>query len=51
MAGPFLEVRHAVAGRPLPAWEVHRYGAGEWAESRVLAGWRVSVDELFAGLV
>ena len=46
-----IEVRHAVAGDKLPGWETRRSGRGEWAESRVLAGWRVSVDELFAGLV
>lgn len=46
-----IEVRHAITGPTGPAWEVRRYAGGEWAESRVLAGWRVSVDELFAGLV
>jgi len=46
-----IEVRHAIAGPARPVWEVHRYARGEWAESRVLLGWRVSVDELFAGLV
>ena len=46
-----IDVRHAVTGGPLPVWEARRYGAGQWAESWVLPGWRVSVDALFAGLV
>ncbi len=49
-----IEVRHrldpATEGQ-LPRWERIHYLAGEQAESRVLAGWRVSTDELFAGLV
>ena len=46
-----IEVRHRIMKESFPAWEIVRYGKGEWAESRVLSGWRVSVDELFAGLV
>jgi hypothetical protein len=46
-----IEVRHAIAGPAGPVWEVRRYARGEWAGSRVLPGCRVSVDELFAGLV
>jgi Uma2 family endonuclease len=49
-----IEVRYRIepaAEGMLPRWETHRHGAGEWAESRVLAGWRVSVDELLAGLI
>ena len=46
-----VEVRNAMAGGEGPARRVRRYGAGEGAESEVLTGWRVSVDELFAGLV
>jgi Uma2 family endonuclease len=50
---PTIEVRHwtapAIDGG-LPRWEVVVYGAGESAESRVLSGWRVSVDRLFADL-
>jgi Uma2 family endonuclease len=49
-----IEVRHRVepsAQGQLPRWEKIRYLSGEKAESRVLAGWQVSVDELFAGLV
>lgn len=45
-----IEVRNSLPGVPPRGWEIHRYGAGEWAASRVLPGWRVSVDELFAGL-
>lgn len=46
-----IEVRHRVIRDNFPAWQIIRYGRGEWAESQVLSGWRVSVDELFAGLV
>ena len=46
-----IEVRHRVMREDFPAWEIVRYGKGEIAESRVLGTWRVSVDELFAGLV
>src|SRR5438105_3877608 len=46
-----IEVRHRIMTENFPAWEIVRYGKGEVAESRVLNGWRVSVDELFAGLV
>jgi Uma2 family endonuclease len=49
-----IEVRHAlapVAEGSLPRWQKILYSAGEFAQSRVLAGWRVSRDELFAGLV
>ena len=46
-----VEVRHAVFSENSPVWERLVYTAGEFAESRVLPGWRVSVDELFAGLV
>lgn len=46
-----IEVRNAALRDALPVWETRRSTAGEWAESKVLPGWRVSVDELFAGLV
>ena len=46
-----IEVRHRVTRDNFPAWQIIRYGKGESAESRVLEGWRVSVDELFEGLV
>src|ERR1051326_405895 len=45
-----IEVRHRIMKDNFPAWEGLVYGEGEWAESRVLSGWRVAVDELFAGL-
>jgi Uma2 family endonuclease len=46
-----IEVRHATEHKGKPPWEGWRYFKGETAESRVLNGWRVSVDELFEGLV
>ena len=46
-----IEVRHASVREGWPVWERRSYAVGEWAESQVLSGWRVSVDELFAGLV
>ncbi len=46
-----VEVRYATEGKGRPAWETWRYSNGDAAESRVLAGWQVSVDELFAGLI
>ena len=47
----FIEVRHARLKEDRPCWEIRRYERGEWAESEVLRGWRVSVDGLFAGLI
>ena len=49
-----IELRHSAAPASpggLPRWEVITYGADDQAESRVLAGWKVSVDRLFEGLV
>lgn len=46
-----IEVRHAITLADRLVWEIRRYAAGDHAESRVLTGWRVSVDDLFAGLV
>jgi len=46
----FIEVRHARLKEDHPFWEIWRYGQGDFAESEVLQGWRVSVDELFEGL-
>jgi Uma2 family endonuclease len=49
-----IEVRHALAAsgsNEFPRWENLVSTAGQRAESRVLAGWRVAVDEVFAGLV
>jgi Uma2 family endonuclease len=48
-----VEVRNAVVGTregEPPKWEVRRFGRGEWAESQVLSGWRMAVDELLSGL-
>jgi Uma2 family endonuclease len=46
-----IEVRHASERKGFPVWGICRYSLGERAKSRVLEGWEVSVDELFAGLV
>jgi Uma2 family endonuclease len=45
-----IEVRYRIMRENSPAWQIVRYVKGDMAESRVLNGWRVSVDELFAGL-
>ncbi|MGH9762638.1 MAG: Uma2 family endonuclease [Blastocatellia bacterium] len=45
-----VEIRNAIAGEPLPTWEVRRFGHGQLASSQVLPGWQVSVDSLFAGI-
>jgi Uma2 family endonuclease len=46
-----IEVRHASAHEGCPVWEAYKYSRGEHAKSRVLAGWEVSVDEIFKDLV
>jgi Uma2 family endonuclease len=46
-----VEVRYATERKGKPAWETWVYSKGDSAESRVLVGWQVSVEELFAGLV
>lgn len=46
-----IEVRHASERKGFLVWERCRYSLGDRAKSRVLDGWEVSVDELFAGLV
>ena len=46
-----IEVRCATEREGKPVWEGLRYFKGEVAESRVLEGWRVPVDELFEGLI
>jgi Uma2 family endonuclease len=46
-----IEVRYAAEHKGRPVWEGRHYSEGEIAESRLLEGWRVSVDELFEGLV
>jgi Uma2 family endonuclease len=45
-----IGIRNRVAGDHLPAWGTRQFGAGEFAPSLVLAGWQISVDNLFAGL-
>jgi Uma2 family endonuclease len=45
-----IEVRQAVVLEGKAAREVRRYSKGDWAESNVSPGWRISVDELFEGL-
>jgi Uma2 family endonuclease len=45
-----IEVRQAITHPSTLARDVHRYSAGDSAESTVLSGWRVSVDELFEEL-
>ena len=47
----FVEVRFARRKEDHLFWEIRRYERHEWAESEVLKGWRVSVDELFEGLI
>jgi Uma2 family endonuclease len=46
-----IEVRQAIERKGKPVWQGWSYSKGDTAESRVLDGWRVSVDELFEGLV
>ena len=46
-----IEVRHAGTHEGSPVWETFKYSNGEYAKSRVLAGWEVSVDEIFKDLV
>ena len=46
-----IEVRHAIKQKDSPAWKTRQYSNTDWAESKVLSGWRVSVAELFEGLV
>lgn len=45
-----IEVRHASTHEGSAIWETFRYSRGHHAKSRVLDGWGVSVDLLFAGL-
>jgi Uma2 family endonuclease len=45
-----IEVRHASTHEGSPVWETYEYSTGEYAKSRVLAGWEVSVDEIFKEL-
>ena len=45
-----IEVRHPKERRDTLVWEIYIYSKGEHAKSRVLAGWEVSVDEIFQDL-
>ena len=45
-----IEVRYATEQKGKPAWEAWLFSSGDVAESRGLSGWKVLVDELFAGL-
>jgi Uma2 family endonuclease len=45
-----IEVRYAGKVGETAVWEGWRYPRGHHAKSRVLDGWEVSVDQLFAGL-
>ena len=45
-----IEVRHAGKVRNIPVWKILKYSRGQHAESRVLEGYQVSVDELFESL-
>jgi Uma2 family endonuclease len=47
----WIEVRYRVVRDDATVWQIIRYEKGDFAESRVLEGWRVSVDELFEGLI
>jgi Uma2 family endonuclease len=45
-----IEVRHAGKVGEILVWKVLRYSPGQHAKSRVLEGFEVPVDDLFAGL-
>ncbi|HEU4870153.1 MAG TPA: Uma2 family endonuclease [Pyrinomonadaceae bacterium] len=54
LVDPFTEtvgVRHPTKVGETRVWEISKYSRGEHAKSRVLAGWEVSVDELFKDIV
>ena len=46
-----IEVRHPKERSDTLVWEIYIYSKGEHAKSRVLDGWKVSVDEIFRDLV
>jgi Uma2 family endonuclease len=46
-----IEVRYAHHDADMPSWETRICSQGEYAKSRVLDGWEVSVTELFDGLI
>ena len=45
-----IEVRHASTDEASLIWEAYKYSRGEYAKSRVLDGFEVSVDEIFTEL-
>lgn len=45
-----IEVRHTSKVGNIPVWKISKYSRGQHAESRVLEGYQVSVDDLFDGL-
>jgi len=45
-----IEVRHASNAGEILVWKVLKYSRGQHAESRVLEGYQVSVNDLFDGL-
>ena len=47
----WIEIRYRIMRANSPDWQIIRYEKGDLAESRVLPEWKVSVDELFEGLV
>ena len=54
LVNPFtatIEVRYAHHETKVPRWEVCIFPRGKQARSRVLDGWKVSVSQLFDGLV
>lgn len=47
----WIEVRYRLVRDDSAAWQIIRYEPGDFAESRVLPDWKVSVDELFEDVV
>ena len=47
----WIEVRYRTEDADSTTWQIIRYESGDSAESRVLEGWKVSVEELFKRLV
>ncbi len=45
-----IEVRYVTDHEGQYSWESRLYSNQDWAQSKVLAGWRISVAELFEGL-
>ena len=46
-----IEVRHASTVGEILVWKVSKYSRGQQAESRVLEGYKVSINDLFDGLI